>query len=520
MVPLETELPGVRGALGADDPVDAAAPRRFKRIAVKLDGPPERLRAAFRSLGGDVKGATRRTSIYFDTGDRRLWSDAYTLATVEADGESRLVLRRETALGLVRPEWRSHAPTTAPDPKALPAEAPRAAFADILPGELLPRFRIRSDRAAVRAVREGVETTVAFDRAHVSAVGGDMRLQEIEIVLRAGGVGALLGFAGALAADFGLSISLKSKAARGVTLISDARTAAAKAGWPEFVPDVTVEQALVEILTTAAAHAFANFEIAGEGRDPGGVHQLRVALRRLRSALALFKPYLGQDGAALNAGARRALQSLGAARDLDVFLTETAPPVVAGARDHADFAPLLARAEKARRKAYHDVRKMLRQPDFVGFQTNLLGAASGGVAIAQGRAPLLPLAADMLRRGRRKTLRAGAGFALLPNAARHEARIALKKFRYACSYFQSLFPGPEVYAYRKRMSALQDDLGRLNDADVAAALVDRLAGRDAKARLAGAVIKGWYAGHLQANEAQMVASWEAFRREKPFWTGR
>lgn len=496
-----------------------ASPAALERTRIKLIGPPVRLRAAFAALGGVGEGV-RQTAIYYDTGDRRLWSKGYALALRLGSGRApphRLLLLRETAIGFRRQVWAGPSAAIAPDPALLPKDAPSGAFADIRADELLPRFRTFTDRAVVHATRNGSRIEAALDACRAVAVGGSVGFRELELRLETGDAGDLLALARALAAEHRLGLTLTSKAARGMALAAGETAPAVKAGWPDLAPEVDRGHAVGQILATATPHVFGNLAIAAAGRDPGGAHQLRVALRRLRSALALFKGGLGPLGDDLNAGARLALRRLGDVRDLDVFLNETAPPVAAAGCGDV-LQPLIARAEAARSRAYGDVRAMMADPAFTGFLVDLLTAAeAGGLALADSGGPLKPLAARLLRRRRRKTLRAGDGFALLPNADRHVARIELKKLRYACGYFQSLWPGEATQAYRRLMSALQDDLGRLNDADVAAALVDRLAGRDRAAAIAGATVKGWYAHRLAASEAHMVACWEAFRDARPFW---
>ena len=80
-----------------------------------------------------------------------------------------------------------------------------------------------------------------------------------------------------------------------------------------------------------------------------------------------------------------------------------------------------------------------------------------------------------------------SSFAELAPAERHQLRIALKKLRYAAEFFRSLYGEKEVAQYLKRMSALQDDLGHLNDVATAETLMDKLAGEqaDLRTRVAG-----------------------------------
>ena len=492
-----------------------------ERVSVKLIGPQAKLRAAFQSLDGDPKSAGRLTRIFFDTGDRRLWDQGYALSldnNVEAAGARRLVLTRRTDLGLRRQVWTATSPDAAPNPKLLPKEAPTGPFKGFRGDELLPRFRLSVQRAVVVADMPGARVSARLDAGAIAAIGGKATYRALDVRLEGGGVDTFLADVGALAGAHGLALSLQDPTRLGMTVAAGETSGrrGVKSGWPVFTPEIVCATAVRRIIATSAAHAFANLEAAAGGETPGGVHQLRVALRRLRAGVTLFKRQLGPAGVQLNAGARAALQRLGPARDLDVFLTETAPPVAAACDVSMDA--LMARATAAHARAYGDVRAMMRDPAFIAFQSDLLVAAeTDALDVEDGDAALRPMASKLLQRRHKKLLRVGAGFAALPNAQRHDARIELKKLRYAAGYFRSLFPGAETDAYRSRMSALQDELGVLNDADVASALVDRLAGHSKPAALAGAAIKGWQGHRLAANEARMIASWDAFAGAQPFW---
>lgn len=493
-----------------------------ERVSIKLVGSAAGLRAALESLGGDPEPTDLLARVFFDTGDRRLWGQGYALSLDDRASRTtaprRLVLTRRTDLGLRRQVWTAASPESAPNPKLLPKEAPSGPFKGVRGDELLPRFRLAVQRAVVIADMPGCRVSARLDVGAIVAVGGKARYRALDVRMEGGGVEAFLRDVGALASAHGLALSLSDPTRIGMAVAAGEPSGrrGVKAGWPVFAPETASVTAVRRILATSAAHAFANLEAAAAGETPSGVHQLRVALRRLRAALTLFKRQLGPAGVQLNAGARDALRRLGPARDLDVFLTETAPPVAAACGVPLDA--LLTRAAAAHARAYADVRAMMRDPKFIQFLTELIAAAeTNAFDVKHGDAALQPIASKLLQRRHKKLLRTGAGFAALPNAQRHEARIELKKLRYAAGYFQSLFPGPETKAYRAHMSTLQDELGALNDADVASALVDRLAGHGKPAALAGAAIKGWQAHRLAANEARMIASWEAFQGAEPFW---
>ncbi len=210
---------------------------------------------------------------------------------------------------------------------------------------------------------------------------------------------------------------------------------------------------------------------------PEGVHQMRVALRRLRAALLAFKgaiaPYerrrIAEDLAWLN-------EPLGAARNLDVFATQLLRPADAD----LDLHDLRLAPEEARRAAYERVRERIMAPRYTAillrlmrwFETCGWRADPGeGQDLAM---PLGKLAPEVLDRRRRKVRRRGKGFRRLAPRERHKLRIAVKNLRYAIELLASLFAPSEVEQYVRRLKRLQDDLGYANDVRVAHDLVAHL----------------------------------------------
>ncbi len=209
---------------------------------------------------------------------------------------------------------------------------------------------------------------------------------------------------------------------------------------------------------------------------------------------------------------------MGQARDLDVFLSETLPPVIGGNSDDPRLGRLGRIADNRRAEAYDNVRRLVSDQHFNRFLLDLLTAAEGGGLVVKGAGEsLVPMARRMLAKRHKNMMKVGKGFARLTEAQRHEVRIELKKLRYACDYFQTLFPREKTRPYLKRLAELQDHLGKLNDAAVARQLTEDLAAGDVDAALGAAIVKGWYSHGLQAVEPQIQGAWRKFAESKPFW---
>ena len=131
------------------------------------------------------------------------------------------------------------------------------------------------------------------------------------------------------------------------------------------------------------------------------------------------------------------------------------------------------------------------------------------------------LADGLLAKRHRKARKRGAHFADLAPEQRHQLRIALKKLRYATEFFRSLYGDKKVASYLRRLSALQDDLGHLNDVATAETLMDRLAGEptvDGPWHIGGGIVIGWHARGVTQLEPQLIRDWEKFSKASPFWS--
>ena len=487
-------------------------------IELKLTGAPAELAAAFRGLGGGTPRPAGTVSTYCDTDDGRLWHRGFTLRLRREKVGHSLTLKREAGDKLRRGEWTARTAEPTANLGLLPADAPRREIGTILPEELRPRFVTDVARRKKELQVDGARIEIVLDNGRIEAGDAERALSEMEFELLDGSLAAMLKTVRTTLRRHALKIETRSKASRGRQLVADAPPPFAKAGKPALRRTDTVGGALAAIVAETAVQILANLAAAEDGRDPEGVHQLRVGLRRLRSALSLLTDARSAPATAFVDDAKWALRALGPARDRDVFVAETLPPVMAANADTPGLARLAALAERQTHAAYEDVRRLLGERRFNLFLVDLLLLAEGEPALARDPdAPLGPLATTLLKKRHRKVLKAGRAFDRLSNPERHEVRIALKKLRYACDYFQTLWPRRTARPYLAAMAELQDTLGRLNDADVATNLAATLAADDPLAAVGAAVVRGWYGHRLRAVDARMVEAWRAFAAMRPFW---
>lgn len=246
--------------------------------------------------------------------------------------------------------------------------------------------------------------------------------------------------------------------------------------------------------------------------EPEFVHQARVAIRRLRSALKLFAPWLPAEFVAEFSERWRDLaNALGDCRNLDVFLAETLPLMRRELGDDGLVDKLQAQAEKRQRQARKHARDILAAPVarllLLDFEWALIH-----LQFAEAMPPLVKLARRRLVGRARQVTRLGEAVRNLDPEARHELRIAFKKLRYALEFFAGLFGERRSARYLAGLVDLQEVLGHLNDLATASSLVPELI-PPTGARLPQA----WLAGRVGALVDALPTAIGHFLQAEPPW---
>ncbi|MGH8629893.1 MAG: CHAD domain-containing protein, partial [Burkholderiales bacterium] len=367
-----------------------------------------------------------------------------------------------------------------------------------------------------RAVIEpspGDHIEIAVDRGEIVAGERRVPICEIELELKSGAAQALFRLARELAAEIPLRLENESKAERGYRLAAGETHRPVKAVAPELRRDMDVDSAFAEVVSSGLRQLQANEHGLLEAGDPEYLHQARVALRRLRCAFGAFSRAVPKTFFRTQLVALRQLgQTLGGARDLDVFLTQTL--VAAGRGERADELALLRRrAFASGRKARKAARSLIRAPAYTGLILELAealsstawGAARDEEQMRCARLPLPEFCAGVLSRRDRKARKRGNSMDRSDPGALHPLRIELKKLRYACEFFAPLYSRKKSRDYLKRLTALQEILGSINDCAVASQLLRTLTSRRATAA-------GCLRGYLAAQTALQL---EAFAQAWP-----
>lgn len=374
----------------------------------------------------------------------------------------------------------------------------------------------------------GVSAEVSIDRGEIKSGAAAEPVWELELELKSGPVWQLYEFALKLLEAVPLRVENRSKAERGYALFRGERPMSVKAGAAALAAEMTVSDAFKAIAWTTLNHLQANEHGMLEGRDPEHLHQMRVALRRLRSAFGVFSAVLPKTTAEpLAAEFQWLADALGPARDWDVFATETLPPMREAFADHAALAQFARECARLRRGANRKARRAVAS---ARYQRLVLGFAAWLAAekwltdadetlSATQRSPAREFAAAVLERRYARVRKRGRKLRQLSAAELHRLRISAKKLRYAMDFVTPLFAAKPAHDMRARLVSLQNILGAMNDA----ATVERLMHDAFGARTGNAmseargIVLGWSHGRALTLRRSLRSAWKAFRTAEKFW---
>ncbi|MGJ0507998.1 MAG: CHAD domain-containing protein [Methylocystis sp.] len=298
--------------------------------------------------------------------------------------------------------------------------------------------------------------------------------------------------------------------------------AAQKAKPVKLLESDSVEDAAVCVFSAALDHFEANIACFLAGQSVESVHQMRVALRRLRAAMGLFgKALEGERLDAAKARAKRLGATLGAARNWDVFreMLDEGPGAALG--DDPSFHALLRDLDGRRAGAYHAARAALEGEETDVFLAEFRKAIAGRdwepAPGAADEGAAMDFARAALGRLRKRVRRKSKNLAERTPEERHQARIALKKARYGAEFFETLFDADDAADYTATLARMQDGLGAFNDMATAQRLLDEIDGDGGATLRASGFVRGWFAHAAQDAIDHARKSEKRLKKLKPFW---
>jgi CHAD domain-containing protein len=285
--------------------------------------------------------------------------------------------------------------------------------------------------------------------------------------------------------------------------------------------DISAEGAFRAVGRACVEQIQANEHVLRQTRAPEALHQIRVALRRWRTALSVFKPLLADGGDAIRAELKWLADALDEARDLDVFIVSSLGEDRRTTASAEGLMQLRQAAVRARGAAYETAAEAVgseryRKLLWEGART----IEAPGWTLRADAPAACELVSPALARGRKAVAKAGQGLEAMDPDTRHELRIRTKKARYTAELFASMFDRPKaIRRYVKALKDLQDALGELNDIRVAQTLAMKLAQSSGSPEAGFAA--GLICGSRLCREGALLAdarrAYSRFADSAPFW---
>jgi CHAD domain-containing protein len=206
--------------------------------------------------------------------------------------------------------------------------------------------------------------------------------------------------------------------------------------------------------------------------DPGALHQMRIALTRLRAAISFFSPITADTQLTrLKSELKRLNGHLGAARDLDVTterlkaINKQRPPALEYCR------PLEEKSAESHRRLTQTLRsgryRQLVQDTYDWVENGPWSTTTGKQETKTRMSPVAAFSADKLMQWQKKLLKKSRKLCEMGTKQRHRLRLANKKLYYSTEFLEGLFAtrkktSPQIAL--KYLRQAQKSLGQLNDA--------------------------------------------------------
>jgi triphosphatase len=464
-------------------------------------------------------------SIYFDTPDHRLRAQGISLRLCSI-GDKWLQAVRSTN-GHSSASEDTNAEVEHPEPSVAQIrnlKLRRAVQKAIRTSTLEPLFETIVTRTTHTLHSGKGHMELALGDGVVRAGTAEGKLCDAELELKDGPPECLLETASALFAQEPLRPLETSDAERGYDLLlgrKDKTVTPLKAQIPVLEGDETCAEALLLFTNAATEQIVRNRRALLETDDPESAHQLRIGLRRLRSAIRAFRGLSESPTAReIEVLARDLGRSVGPLRNADVFIDGVLAPVAGLKKGEPGFSELRAALEAHRAATREQVRVILGSEQWSKLQIHLALWPRTIAGDKRLRTPVRAYATKSLAKQWKKVAKRAVEIDDLTIEGRHDMRKVLKGFRYTCEFFGSLYAPRKVGPFIKDLKRLQDVFGYLNDVATAAelnAICHERCRKSLEAQRAVGFVLGWHEARANTAWDHVLEAWDQLERRKLFW---
>jgi inorganic triphosphatase YgiF len=467
-------------------------------------------------------------SIYFDTPDYRLRAQGISLR-VRSDGEAWLqTVKSGTTIrnGISNPT-EIEAPVERPEPnlEAIDDRRLRRKLEKALDRSVLePVFETVVTRTTRQLHSDDGDLELALDDGVVRVGKAENPLCEAELELKSGKPECLLDTATKLFASETVRLAERSKAERGYSLVLGKLATSIEPQRAEpihLLAKQTCAEAFALIVQSAIRQIEANRQAVLATDDAEASHQLRIGLRRLRTALRAFRPL--NDTPALRQlenHARVLARTVGELRDADVLIENTYAPVAGIMKGDPGLVPLRESLLTHRACMRGVVKGALEGQQWSALQLYLALWPRTIKETPALATPVEEFAAIALKKCWKKVARYGKRVESLGPEQKHEMRKALKTLRYTTEFFASLFAERDTRAFLHQVKALQDVFGYINDVVTAGrlnAICNERCADNSEAQRAAGFVLGWHNAEAVHRWQDAHEGWRQLKNANRFW---
>jgi len=456
----------------------------------------------------------RVVDTYYDTLDQRLRRERVVVGYRKQGSKLLSSVRRVSHPGGRSPgrgQWESNSPLGELDFSQVEDGSLRE-WLESLRDDLRPAVRTSLTRSAwVLEPRDGVRIEVALHRGWIEAEGRRQPVCELGMELLSGAVTDLFSAAGELQSDLSLHPEVASRFPCGYGVLPEESLQVVKAAPVDTHAGMSVIAGFRTIALACLSHLQSNERGVCESDNPEFVHQARVAIRRLRSAIRVWKPRLPVEFVtSFDPLWQQLARQLGETRNWDVFVAETLPAIVAAFPDCPEVTRLSDHARERCAINRATARSTLRSADYSRL---LLEFAAAVHALPERKDRRLDVFAPRCLDKRARQVWLLAQEALSSDAtARHRLRVSYKRLRYALEFFAPLFAGELLQRYHLAASGLQEMLGQLNDLAVATELLEQALPGES-----GDPLRRWLEVRSEASLPELGGLLDDFHRQSVPW---
>lgn len=369
---------------------------------------------------------------------------------------------------------------------------------------------------------QGARIEVCLDQGEIRTEQHSLPICELELELKSGESRHLFELALAILEVVPCELEVVNKAEYGFRLLEGYTASPVKGAVPDISADEGLPEMLQQLIWSCLLHLQSNLRGAMASDDGEYLHQMRVALRRLRVVLRMAERFRADEQLAALSGTVAALcVALGRIREWDVFIAETLLPMRTRMPGHAGLQALLAVSEQRQTACYDALRGEAQARELQRLILRLALWMNGSYWTA--RDETVPQARDfstrLLGKLSRRLARSAEHLDELDAGRLHALRICAKKLRYSAEFFAGLYGKRKAAVFLSALSEVQNVLGQINDVAVAHRLLDELSAAPELSvhQEAIALTKGWIAHGLSHQLGVLHKTVRRFDEQAAFW---